>query len=195
MSTSLQGRATCEPPPAPSFQTYQRVSAHAEGFCPRVGLAVTSASGLIVQCLEENSHGCSSQRETVSEHNVPVQSSTLVEPSGPLANLLFRINKSPSSDLLRHVYEVDQKYEPFERVASIHHELKDALKGERPPTDDRVFLGFKTEATLDQDGDDHKNLVNYDPDQEPEIYEYSSDPRLEMADAFGLGESSVTDEQ
>ena len=42
---------------------------------------------------------------------------------------------------------------------------------------------------------DHRNLEGYDPDQESEMYEYCSDPRLELEDAFKLAAPLDNNEQ
>ena len=119
---------------------------------------------------------------------------------GPLRNLLSHLNKSPSAELLERVADADRGFEGHERVAWIDPSLKRVLRGGKIPSQlsswpyggsiDRFFRAFGTKARTFEDGgdssDSFKNLEDYDPDQEYEVYEYSSDVNLELIDPFHL---------
>lgn len=184
------------------FQVYNKVSPGSKGFPSRICLRVTHSSDLVVKQPPEDVDK-EITFQTPLDDSTP-RPSAAAEPSGPLTNLLYRLNKSPSAELLHKVAEADHVYKPDERVASIDSTLKDVLrKGQIPlnlitspySSTKAFFSAFGTKARdLDaagESGDDHKTLPDYDPDQEPEVYEYSSDIQLGLPDAFGLKEASA----
>ena len=118
---------------------------------------------------------------------------------GPLRNLLSRLNTSPSAELLERVAVADRGFEEHERVAMIEPSLKKILRDGQIPSPwntfaygniDRFFkiFGIKARSLTNRGdvADDVKNTESYDPDQEYEVYEYSSDITLELKDPFQL---------
>ena len=173
-------------PQFPNSQVYNKVSLSSNGFPSKVCFHLTNSLDLVVKQPPEDV-----DKET--NFQTPLDESTsrppaTKEPSGPLTNLLYRLNESPSAELLHGVTEADQGYEADKRVASIDCTLKDALrKGKIPPnlmkwhysSTEAFFSAFCTKVgdlnAKGEDGDEHKNLPDYNLDQESEVYEYSSD--------------------
>ncbi len=186
----------------PNFQVYNKVSPGSKGFPSTICLRITDSSDLVVKQPPEDIDKATTF-QTLSDDSTPSPSAA-AEPSGPLTNLLYRLNKSPSAELFHQVTEVDQGYEPDDRIASIDPTLKDVLREGQIPLNlntwpyssaEDFFSSFEIKARdLDAEGecgDDHKNFPDYDPNQEYEVYEYSSDIELEIPDAFGLKEKSA----
>ena len=183
-------------------QVYDKVSPGSNGFSSRICLAAPDSRNLVMM-------------ESIDARNTAPLSQDVVdgsaallvaaaEPSGPLTNLLYRLNKSPSTELLKMAAEVDQEYNAQDRIAWIDSTLKGVLRKGRLPhnldpwphrSSKDFFRAFGIEhRDLNAEGecgDDHKNLEDYDPDQEPEVYEYSSDPALEVHNPLGAIQTSV----
>ena len=186
------------------FQVYEKVSLGSDGFPPRISLALTELSILTVKqrCGEASP---ATQSGSLNEKNNP--SATMGEPLGPLTNLLYRLNPKPSLDLIRRVVEADENREAGNKVAIIDPSLNDALRSgivslpQLYRSEEKAKQLFKPFSTFtrhtidggDSYGDDHKNLEGYDPDQEYEVYEYSSDPSLELVDPLCLSGVSAKD--
>ena len=185
-----------------NFQVYNKVSSGSNEFSSRICLGVQDSRNLVVkEALDARNTASLSQH--VAERSFAL-SVAAAEPSGPLTNLLYRLNNSPSTELLKRAAEVDQEYNAQDRIAWIDLPLKGILReGEMShkldPWPHRsskdFFRAFGIEhRDLNSEGeygDEHKNLEDYDPDQEPEVYEYSSDPTLELPNPLGATQASV----
>ena len=175
---------------------YEKLCSGSKGFPPTLAFHITDHFGLDVTLRSDGDPG-----KAVDD---PDKSNTVFaaaeEPCGPLINLLWRLNKSPSSELVKRAREADQDHEPYERVTVIDSSLKKILTdGEVPIAHNprqqqslgKLFHAFGTTARgSNPTEDDRKNMPDYDPDQESELYEYSSDARLELTDVFGFIEAA-----
>ncbi len=182
-------------PDALGVQIYKKVGEGFKNFPSKISLALTGNINLAVKQVSVD-NGDTPKSSPKSDE----RSSTAEEEEvGPLSHLLCRLNKSPSPELIQKCAEVDQQCAEewglrVGRIAGMSPELRQTLESEEMPTRMRerndVFRQFGLEGRMEYQSFedlDMKNLPDYDPDQEYDVYEYSSDPRLEPPDPFGLG--------
>ena len=192
------------PHPLTNFQAYRKSSAGSLGFPVRIWLRVPESAHLETAQLSEDLDSKNAS-QILKPDQVSHLSPKASKPSGPLTNLLYRLNDSPSDKLLPRVAEADRVYEPRERVTSIGSSLRKVLISRQIlhklftwpcGSVEHFFSAFSTkpfylEEDLDN-GDEHKTCPDHDPEQEPDVYEYSSDEKLELQDPFALERSVLT---
>lgn len=186
-----------------SFQIYQKVSEGSKSFPKEISLALTDSFDLAVKQASLKHEGLRDSSPESEEQAATVEHEEL----GPLSHLLRRLNKSPSPELVGKVAAADQQYlqensPKVGRVAKISPELRGVLESGKIPTKiilpwyeniDNVFEEFSTENDTEYEAfedSDFKNMPDYDPLQEYDVYEYSSEAWLEPPDPFGLEQGS-----
>ena len=183
------------------FRSYKKVSKGSNSFPAVINFGLSKDFDFMVL---PTSSGDEEIKESKPERQESTTGATTArEELGPLTHLLHRWNKSPSPELIRKVAAVDQQssqdFSPkVGRVAHISPELRNILvSGDLPTTKilpwyetvDDVFGEYSTEDEVQYESFqdlDCKNMPDYDPDQEYDVYEYSSEERLEPKDPFEL---------
>ena len=180
----------------PNGQLYDRISPRSSSFLLALTLHRRPDGGLRITSNDDINDTFEPKHQQEATQTFFADST---ESQGPLTDLLYRLNKAPSKEVLQEAKKADVQYKPGEHVATIDPSLKSVLvegilplKGPYKDDCSRLFRNFKIEAEgIEEDryGDETKNMLDYDPDQEYEVYAYSSSPRLELKDPLGFASS------